>query len=65
MEDLLSKQDLTIEQAKRDIEELKKMTFSIVISCDNEDEKEFVKRSLGIKDKNLKRLYKVSDLMEK
>lgn len=65
MEDLLSKQDLTIEQAKRDIEELKKMTFSIVISCYNEDEKEFVKRSLGIKDKNLKRLYKASDLMEK
>lgn len=65
MEDLLSKQDLTIEQAKRDIEELKKMTFSIVISCGDEDEKEFVKRSLGIKDKNLKRLYKASDLMEK
>lgn len=64
MESGLENQLFTKEQAIRDIEELKKRTFSVVISCDTPEEQEKVKNILGIKTKNLKRLYKASELGE-
>lgn len=63
LEDGLKNQEFSKDQAIKDIEELKKRTFSVVISCDGEDEKQFVKKLLDVKTKDLKRLYYAKDLM--